>query len=376
VEYNLEELSCEITNSCAGKCIHCSSEAGLPWKEELSLLQWMNLIEQVKGMGAEVISLSGGDPLMYTHWQTLVEFILSRGMDVLFYTCGFKIKGEEWIGKITDEDLSYLSTKFKDTNSRLILSLEGATEETHDKMFGYPGAFVILTELIIPMAVEVGLKVELHFTPTAINVHEVGAFLDLAEKLGVERVSFLRLVPQGRAEINRGQLMLTPEQFLELQITLHDYNGNIPFRIGCPLNFGHLLGYVDERPKCHAGQDLLLVRPDGEVHCCAGWKNCKSLSLGNVKDMSLRDIWQNSAVLQEIRDFNGNKAVGGFCLDCPWMAKCGGGCPAQRVILNQFMGVKDAHKQLFGGVDPMCPRFNNLIADFDIKELRKELKTK
>jgi radical SAM protein with 4Fe4S-binding SPASM domain len=336
----------------------------------------MNLIEQAKDMGAEVISLSGGDPLMYGHWKTLVEFISHHEMDILFYTCGFWRDIYDGGQTITGEDLTFLARSFKNTKSRLILSLEGATAETHNKMFGHGNAFKILTEMIIPTAVNLGLLVELHFTPTAINIHEVTTFLDLAEELEVEKVSFLRLVPQGRAEINRDQLMLTPEQFLELQITLHDYKGKVPFRIGCPLNFGHLLGYIDERPKCHAGQDLLLVRPDGEAHCCAGWKNCKSLSLGNIKDMSLRDIWQNSVVLQEIRDFNETKAVGGFCSDCPWMAKCGGGCPAQRVILNQFIGVRDAHKQLFGGVDPACPRFNDLIADFDILGLRKELKTK
>ena len=132
-----------------------------------------------------------------------------------------------------------------------------------------------------------------------------------------------------------------------------------------------MFGYVEHRPKCHAGKDLLLIRPDGNIHCCAGWKECKDMIVGSVGD-SLEDIWLNSPVLQLIRAYNHYNLARGICTGCPWLVYCGGGCPAQRIIHNRSRVIpSDVFGNLVIGTDPMCPRYNGFLSDKEISRNRK-----
>ena len=86
----LEELSIEVTNECPLACIHCSSGSSpkrLP--DELSVDRQMELIQEARDMGATVLSLSGGEPLVYPHTMRLIEE--ANRLDykrILLYTTG------------------------------------------------------------------------------------------------------------------------------------------------------------------------------------------------------------------------------------------------------------------------------------------------
>lgn len=389
----LEEVSLELSNHCLCNCVHCSSVAGEPMPAELSTHQWDEIICQAKDLGASVISLSGGDPLIYRisgtepYWKILVMRIASLRMKTLFYTSGVKkigrlfsyapsVKsGSVLLRGISADDLAFLHSEFSidGAGGKLIYSLEGAKAATHNAITGISGAWFHLVNGAIPESMELGIDVELHFTPMALNFPEISDFLLLARKLGIERASFLRLVPQGRAKLNREKVTLTSKQFHQIQRLLYQWQGKPYVRIGCPLSFGHLYGYVDQRPRCHAGRDLLLIRPNGDVHACAGWKECRQLVLGNVKRETLREIWCNSPILEMIRRFNEEDAAAGYCKSCPWKSVCGGGCPAQRIIFNQARGITDPWKQMTQGVDPMCPRYNKIFTDSQINSNRTHM---
>ncbi len=386
-DVKLEEVSFELSNRCYGRCIHCSSES-TPDAEtdgELSLEKWLDLVVQSSNLGAEVISLSGGDPLVYPDWQRVVSCIVDYGMGILFYTSGIK-KAEQitrtgdepsafdevvLVEGIGNEDLFFLKREFSQTWGKIIFSLEGSDAVVHDKVVGVAGSFNNTLESIA-FAKEIGLEVELHFTPMACNWYQIESFLALAKMLKIDKVSFLRLVPQGRARDNVSDTMLSPEEFAIVQKTLYEWEGKPDFRIGCPLSFGHLFGYIDQRPRCHAGLDVMLIRPNGDVHSCAGWKECKRLVAGNAKDESLRWIWEHSLVMKTLRKFHEEDAAAGECTKCPWKYCCSGGCPAQRVIYNlEHTGAGSPWAQLTGGVDPMCPRFTGVLGSVSIRNARK-----
>ena len=386
---SLEEVSLELSNRCYGRCMHCSSDSTAEdnSEQELPLEKWIDVIGQAANSGAKVISLSGGDPLIYPRWKTVVSAVTSYGMGVLFYTSGIKETrqitrtGDEpnedddfvLVEGISNLDLLHLKDAFSYSWGKIIFSLEGSDAQTHDRIVGVHGSFNNTLQSIA-FAKEIGLEVELHFTPMAGNWFQIEGFLSLAKTLSINKVSFLRLVPQGRSCVNARDTALSPESFVAVQKLLYEWEGKPDFRIGCPLSFGHLLGYVDQRPRCHAGLDMLLIRPNGDVHACAAAKEAGALQLGNVSKCSLSFIWKESRNIKALRKFHVEDAAIGECVKCPWKYCCGGGCPAQRIIYNiNNIGFGSLWSQLISGVDPMCPKHTNCLSNLDIRNNRKNI---
>ena len=70
------ELSIELTKKCALNCIYCSSDASICCDENLDLARLKDTILHVKNIHrVKTISLSGGDPLLYSEFLNIFEFL-------------------------------------------------------------------------------------------------------------------------------------------------------------------------------------------------------------------------------------------------------------------------------------------------------------
>jgi radical SAM protein with 4Fe4S-binding SPASM domain len=178
---------------------------------------------------------------------------------------------------------------------------------------------------------------------------------DLCAQLGVKKMSLLRFVPQTRGAQNVDELGMTVNDFSRMQYEIDmalEQSHPVQVRAGCPIDFRHAVGLRDGKARpCHAGDDLMLVRPDGSVHPCAAWKSLQVDS--NVHDHDLGYIWNHSKVFQAIRMFKdaGYKTLAGVCMDCSALTTCMGGCPAQR--LHAYGKTLEA--LYTSKSDPLCP---------------------
>lgn len=68
----------------------------------------------------------------------------------------------------------------------------------------------------------------------------------------------------------------------------------------------------------------------------------KDMSCGNVFESSLRNIWDSSTLLKELRN---GKTTDEKCLSCTCNNFCNGGCPTINLVRNGKM---------FGKGDPRC----------------------
>ncbi|MEF9426555.1 MAG: SPASM domain-containing protein, partial [Candidatus Mariimomonas ferrooxydans] len=68
---------------------------------------------------------------------------------------------------------------------------------------------------------------------------------------------------------------------------------------------------------CIAAQVIALIDVDGNVLPCSYFPK----SAGNVKEKSFQDIWENSELFKELRNFKGYK---GKCGSCEYIGVCGG----------------------------------------------------
>ena len=85
----------------------------------------------------------------------------------------------------------------------------------------------------INKAQNIGICTEIHFVPTKINLDEIDNIVKFAERAGVNKVSFLGLVPHGRAANNTEELVLDADENEKLKLKLEAINNN-KIRIGIP----------------------------------------------------------------------------------------------------------------------------------------------
>lgn len=378
--WKLEELSLELSNRCLLRCRHCSSGSKLaPMENELEFEDHIRLMREAVDLGATVLSLSGGDPILSPRIVDYVDYGTELGFEtILLYTTGiwkvdlsFVDGGiDSRVGKYGVASLKDCATKlpylvpYKDKNLIFVFSLHSHDASTNDYIMKMPGAFRAIIEAI-KFLVAVGVEVWVHFVPMQLNLEHISDMRDLCVELGVKKLSLLRFVPQTRGELNQTKLLPSVELFNRMQ-ELIDYEmtdekrKDLPcaIRAGCPADFRH--SSVDTsifkagtgKPKlCHAGLDLILVRPDGAVHPCAAWKSLPTDS--NVRNKSLTEIWEGDDTYSAIRRYlqEGYAELKGGCASCKDLETCRGGCPAQR--LHAFgRSLDDLY---YPEPDPLCP---------------------
>lgn len=329
----LRELYIEVGNKCYLRCKHCSSEAGISKTEFIKKDRLFGLIMEGKTLGANLLTISGGEPLLHPDIFEFARYANENGFCVKMYTCGVLSSGTN-LSSIPED----VFTKLKDSGvNTLIFSLHGKPQ-THDFITSIDGSYEIAEESI-RLAVEFQFNVEIHAVPLSINYLEVPFIFDQAEKLGVKQVSLLRLVPQGRFR-NYSDLEMSKEEhelFTEIVNNLNIHSSKA--RLGSPYS----CLYPDRGNCCSAGKNKILIGPNGDAYPCEAFKTTLKGKTSTIYSSTLEDIWENDSMLNQIRAFD-IKAVSN-CNRCAKSKSCLGGCHGQRMIANSSLTV---------GPDPIC----------------------
>jgi radical SAM protein with 4Fe4S-binding SPASM domain len=315
-----KNVTLELTRKCPLNCLMCSSNGGLPHPRELSLPKWMEIIDELMDLGAESFFLSGGEPFSYSYFKDICNYISKLDVSLSIYSSGNCIKNGELL-PLSQNDIKFLSSL---NLKNIIFSLEGSNEITHDKITTVNGSFQN-TLTSIKHALNQKVITELHFVPMLINYKELPMVIALAKKLGISRVSVLRYVDQGRGKKNSSHLKLGNEEIKQLRAILSEIDTSY-VRLGHPLN-PYL---ISNNSKCTAGRDRITVRYDGLVFPCEAMKFLADRYHDNdVNVRPIEEIWKNSAIFNLARNLSLD--LPSECLNCNSLAKCGGGCPAQRL---------------------------------------------
>jgi radical SAM protein with 4Fe4S-binding SPASM domain len=201
-----------------------------------------------------------------------------------------------------------------------------------------------MTMIAMERAINVGASVEVHVVPTALNFKEIAGMTKLLASMNVEKVSWLRFVPQGRGQLNRDALQLSKEQLRQLanmKVKLQGAYQTIKIRTGAPFNI--LCPQV--ATPCEAGLSVLAIRPDGYAVPCDAFKQFRIKDdFGNILYHSLSEVWEKSYLLDEVRKIHESR-LSASCASCPAYSRCNSGCIAQKAI---------ATGRITDGKDPDC----------------------
>ena len=157
-------------------------------------------------------------------------------------------------------------------------------------------------EETIRNAIQIGVNVEAHLVPMKCNFRQIPDTLERLYAMGVQKVSLLRLVPQGRVDENEEIVILSEDEETELKAMLAELSEKYTrdkLRLGKPSRTGKF-------SSCNTGTVRLAVRYDGFVFPCGAFKDgmeefegCKP---DNVKEKRLADIYENSEYIKKVRE--------------------------------------------------------------------------
>jgi len=330
-----------LTERCNLRCLHCY-QTGVG-KEELSLGEIREVLTEVGELLAAwsesyhlefspSFNVTGGEPFLRLDLFEILAAMAESGFGIYLLSNG------TLIDRARAEKLAGIGVK------GVQVSIEGP-EEVHDSIRG-KGSFAASRQGIGHL-LDAGLQVTLNATLSELNGADFHEMVEIAGKLGAQRLGFSRLVPSGRGEELVGR-MLAPERLrLIYESILNLEHDNLKIVTGDPMAT-QMQGRGDREDLgsvatggCAAGVSGLTILPDGTVTPCRRLP----LPLGNVRRDSLREIWADSEILERLRDRGQYR---GKCGSCPKWAHCRG-CRAIAYAHSRLRGQGD-----YLAEDPQC----------------------
>ena len=109
------------------------------------------------------------------------------------------------------------------------------------------------------------------------TIEELPDLIEILNIAEIKNLSLLNFVPQGRGEINKEELMMNEDEILEFASIYErckdSFNGVL--RVGIPL-------LSDDKHKCTAGLDKLVIKYDGIVLPCPAFKEYDTSLLNKI----------------------------------------------------------------------------------------------
>jgi radical SAM protein with 4Fe4S-binding SPASM domain len=225
------------------------------------------------------------------------------------------------------------------------ISLDGL-EPTHDSLRG-DGSYNRTLNGIRNL-VDQGVETNINLTVSRINMGQTRWLVDLAEELGVSGIAFSRLVPTGRGKELSSET-LTRKEVAGFYNELREYqvNSKVTVTSRDPLaTIAEINGDIPQTEipvgGCAAGVFGVTITSDGTIMPCRRM----DLPIGNIKEVSFRELWAESPVLWSLRT---QESYHGGCDSCRYWAICRG-CRAIALAFARADGNED-----YLGPDPQCP---------------------
>ena len=309
----IKDVSFEITKRCLNNCLHCSSCSTSNCNQQIDFSTICKTIDDMPKIGVERVCLSGGEPFLHPNLADIVKYIKKAGMEVNIYSSGITEENDQISSISIDEML-----KLKEYGlTKIMFNVQSPRSEGYDEITGTHGRFSLVKSSIVN-AVKTGIYTEIHFVPMKLNIEDIDSIIDFAKENQINKVSFLKLVPHGRAYTNKETIQLSSGETVKLRNKLNGIKSE-NIRIGIPLSLDF------ESDFCHAASSKLYIKFDGTVYGCEAFKyiqqydeTLKEIQPCNIYEMGLCNIYNNSEYIRATQKFiEKYSSVSSRCESCP-----------------------------------------------------------
>jgi MoaA/NifB/PqqE/SkfB family radical SAM enzyme len=335
----------ELTLACNLRCRHCGSRAGQARNKELTLDECLTVANDLADMGAELVTLSGGEPTLKKGWERIGETLTRRGVLVNMVTNGTYAQPDQ---------ASTIAQMIRNAGMCNVgISLDG-DEKIHEWVRG-EGTYAATLDSIARFAAA-GVRVGVLTTVNIRNLPLLEQICQTAANAGATLWRVQLGKPMGA--MSDEDIVIPPSQYMRLvdRLVALKRKGGIHVAVGDSIGY---YGPPDKALRgtgwrnraecwqgCQAGMQAIGIESDG------GIKGCLSLQArmgaatdpfveGNIRDISLKDLWYRPGVFSYNRDFTLGQ-LSGHCSACKYASLCRGGAKCVAASLGQL------------GEDPYC----------------------
>ncbi|WP_147821925.1 radical SAM protein [Salidesulfovibrio onnuriiensis] len=298
-----EQITLMPLQVCNYKCIMCNE-----WKAREKPEMSPELLEKIRHVlpFVRTLFITGGEPLMYRHLESLLSMGSEAGCDLWMVSNG-ALLDERRRDMLMTHGLK-----------RLKISLDAAKNSTYKAIRG--GNFFKVIRNIAQLyqtKVERGLEfpeVQLGFVAMRKNIAELPRLVVMASELGVKNIYVSYMGVQNEESI--------PESLYFYQDMSDEYMQaatEAAMRHGVLLELPPLFSaepspeHVFDRSSelCHEPWRNLFIRPDGRCNlCCGGGGGC-----GNLNETSFKEMWNHPARVHAREKVNTDTPPK-LCLSC------------------------------------------------------------
>jgi Fe-coproporphyrin III synthase len=285
-------LLLNVHEHCNCHCLMCDI-----WKRkdgaELDLTSFARQRESLLRLGVKNVVLTGGEPLLHSHFEALCGFLKETGVRITLLTTGLLLsKRAEVVARLVDE---------------VIISLDGP-EELHDEVRRVKGAYQLISEGVQAVK-RINAASTFHGRSTVQKANHamLRRTVSAAKALQFDSISFLAVDATSQAfnrELvwpgeKRSQIMLTSVEIaaLESEIEALTQENAEDFRShfiresetklkGIARRFREYLGELTPvAPRCNAPWVSAVLEVDGSVRPCFFHQK-----IGSVEDKPLFEV--------------------------------------------------------------------------------------
>lgn len=318
----LRLVAWETTRNCNLDCMHCRASATQgPYSGELDTPAALRLLDQISQVGEPIVILTGGEPLLRDDIFEIAKYGTAKGLRMVMAPNGTLIT-QAIARQMADSGIQ-----------RISISLDGATQEGHDRFRGVDGAFDGALRGI-RLAKEAGVEFQINTTITKTNLDQIPKIQELAVNLGAVAHHIFLLVPTGRGKYIVDQ-EISAEEYERTLNWFYDQRGKTPLQLKATCA-PHYYRILRQRSKtegksvtfethgmdavtrgCLGGTGFCFISHRGVVQPC-GFLN---INCGDITKTPFDEIWNLSDVFLSLRNFDN---LGGKCGKCEFKKVCGG----------------------------------------------------
>jgi len=353
--HNPLALVVELTHRCPLHCVYCSNPLELQSRaNELSTEAWSRVFKEAAEAGVLQADFTGGEPLARPDIVDLVRNARAAGLYVSLITSGLPLD-EAKLDSLVQSGLDHFQ-----------LSFQGGHEETASDISGTKSHSHKLRVLQWLKRYRIG--VTLNFVIHRRNIDELEEMLAIVENSGAGCVEFASVQYYGWAFPNRERLLPTRQQVDRCVEPLNRAEEQLR---GKTRVLFVLPDYYAKFPKpCVGGwgRKLMLITPSGDVLPCHAATVIPGLSFENVKNRSLREIWDHSEAFQK---FRGQDWMQEPCKSCDRRDLDFGGCRCQALLLTGDACATDPVCSLA----PQRPKVDAILAEINNSSAQQAIST-
>jgi radical SAM protein len=314
----------EMTQACGLACRHCRAEAvSTPHPNELTTEEGMNLLHQIAAFNNPTPHLvfTGGDPLRRTDLFELIDEARSLGINVSITPSATTDLTYDVLAKLKAHGIDSFG-----------LSLDGSNAARHEAIRGVEGCFD-WTVAAAQAAATLGVPIQINTLVTEETVDDIPAVYELLKtSFPVMRWSLFFLIEVGRGKVLQP---ISAERGEQLMNWIYDQSRTAPFAMATTeapsyrrvaltrmREAGMVAAEIERTPVYRGfgirdGHGIVFISNQGDI-CPAGFL---PLTLGNVRNDQLQDIYRNAPMFKALHNPNLFK---GKCGRCEFRALCGG----------------------------------------------------